>query len=107
MGEVRVPVRTSYPARVRYRAGVVGERQRVVHVAMTLGCGDFLGLCELRLRATEVEEVSDLAGMPCMVCTRVSAMRSRAPEVVAPQGRTARKPRSGIPTSDGAGMGDR
>lgn len=70
-------------ARVRYRAGVVGERRRVVHLAMVLSSGDYLGLCELRLPAVEAEEISDLLGMPCMVCTRVLAVRSWEPESVA------------------------
>lgn len=101
MEQIEASVTTEYPARVRYRAGVVGERRRVVHVAMSLRGGDFLALCELRLAAGEVEEISDLRGMPCMVCTRVLAMRSRAPEVVAGQGNSA------IPAAreaDGAGI---
>ena len=77
MQETDKPVTADYPHRVRYRAGLVGERQRVVHIAMPLACGDFLALCELRLPAAEAEEVSDLLGMPCMVCTRVLALRSQ------------------------------
>ena len=73
----QAPVSADYPRRVRYRAGLVGERQRVVHIAMPLACGDFLALCELRLAAAEAEEISDLLGMPCMVCTRILALRSQ------------------------------
>ncbi|WP_338600174.1 hypothetical protein [Saccharopolyspora sp. SCSIO 74807] len=66
-----------YPVRVRYRSGVVGEAKRVVHIAMSLPGGDFLGLCELRLAGADAELISDLLGMPCMACTRLLAMRSR------------------------------
>ncbi len=76
--EVGVPLSSAdYPVRVRFRAGVVGETKRVVHIAMSLPGGGYLGLCEVRLAGPDAELISDLLGMPCMVCTRVLALRSR------------------------------
>lgn len=66
-----------YPVRVRYRAGVVGETKRFVHIAMAVAGGDYLGLCEVRLAGADSELISDLLGMPCMACTRILALRSQ------------------------------
>ena len=66
-----------YPVRVRLRAGVVGEAKRVVHIAMSLPGGGYVALCEVRLAGADAELISDLLGMPCMVCTRILALRSQ------------------------------
>lgn len=58
---------------VRYRAGIVGERSRVVHAATWTQRGVLITLCGMPLDPTLVEESS---GMPCMRCVRIAAQRS-------------------------------
>lgn len=63
--------------RVRYRAGVVGESQRVVHYATGELPGEALQmLCGLRMRADQAELI-EVGGMPCMQCTARAALASR------------------------------
>jgi len=61
--------------RVRYRAGLVGEARRVVHLA--LWHEGFRTLCGREIRCREAEILGVAAGMPCMACARVLALRSR------------------------------
>lgn len=58
---------------VRYRAGVVGERSRVVHAATWTPRGVLITLCGMPLDPALVEESS---GMPCMRCVRIAADRA-------------------------------
>lgn len=58
---------------VRYRAGVVGERSRVVHAAAWTPRGVLITLCGMPLDPSLIEESS---GMPCMRCVRIAAERS-------------------------------
>lgn len=59
---------------VRYRAGIVGERARVVHAATWTPRDVLITLCGMPLDPTLVEEST---GMPCMRCIRIAARRSR------------------------------
>ncbi|MFR9731737.1 hypothetical protein ACL03H_21110 [Saccharopolyspora sp. MS10] len=59
---------------VRYQAGVVGERARVVHAATWTPRGVLITLCGMPLDPALVEEST---GMPCMRCIRIAARRSR------------------------------
>ena len=52
--------------RVRYRAGVVGESRRVVHVGADHGEVVVTG-CDLTIPADQVEHIG-YGGMPCMSC---------------------------------------
>ncbi|GAB3285870.1 hypothetical protein GCM10027563_19220 [Parasphingorhabdus pacifica] len=63
--------------RVRYRVGVVGESQRVVHYAVEELPGALLRmLCGVRMRLDQAERI-DVGGMPCMQCTARAALASK------------------------------
>ncbi|GAB2744067.1 hypothetical protein GCM10027174_17170 [Salinifilum aidingensis] len=63
--------------RFRYRPGVVGELQRVVHVrAGGRADGALRSLCGRGFLAAEVEGVDAVAGMPCMSCVALAAQLS-------------------------------
>ncbi|MCA1188122.1 MULTISPECIES: hypothetical protein [unclassified Saccharopolyspora] len=59
---------------VRYRAGIVGERARVVHAATWTPRDVLITLCGMPLDPSLVEEST---GMPCMRCIRIAARRAR------------------------------
>lgn len=65
--------------RVRYRAGVVGETRRVVHVAATQPGGVHRTLCTLVIRDEDAELLGEVTGMPCMACTRTLSRGTATP----------------------------
>ncbi|WP_338597833.1 hypothetical protein [Saccharopolyspora sp. SCSIO 74807] len=64
--------------RVRYRLGLVGEARRTVHVATATPGELYRTLCELVMRADDVEVFDRPAGAPCMFCTRALALGSES-----------------------------
>ena len=66
-----VPIRL-----VRIRRGLVGERQRVIHVVpATRVDGDAMtAYCDEKLDAADVEQLPGVAGMPCEACLVVAPL---------------------------------
>lgn len=66
--------------RFRYRRGVVGESQRVVHQSVFADDASVWSLCRRQFALDEVEEV-ERCGMPCLACTAnaASAATRRTP----------------------------
>lgn len=61
---------------IRYRAGEVGETQRVVHWAAESPGGSLGTLCGLQIRRDRVDILTELTGMACMKCASRAALLS-------------------------------
>lgn len=61
--------------KIRYRSGVVGETQRVVHAA-TFADESVITACALSIPVAQVERI-EVGGMPCMQCAARIALATQ------------------------------